>query len=99
MNKQLIIMCILFLVLILNGCTASQMNAWSEIAHGLSEASEEYQMGTAKIMNQAMQQLPPGNVSFGSNHSEQYNNYLINTNDGLIYTQCMTLSDGTVICY
>ena len=99
MNKQLLVTCVLFLVLILNGCTASQMNAWSEIAHGLSEASEEYQSCTARIMNQSTQQLPSGNISFGSTHSEQYNNYLINTDNGLIHTQCMTLSDGTIICY
>ena len=90
----------LFLVLILGGCTSSQMNAWSQVAHGLSEVSEEYQQGTAKIMNQSMSQLPRSNgVTFGSNTPDQKRPYLVNTNKGLVYTECMTLSDNTVICY
>lgn len=90
----------LFLVSILGGCTTTQMDAWGQFAHGLSEISEEYQQGTAQIMNQSMSRLPRSNgVTFGSDTFNQKRSYLVNTKNGLEYTECMTLSDNTVICY
>ena len=100
MKNYIIGLCCLFLVLILGGCTTTQMDAWGQFAHGLSEISEEYQQGTAQIMNQSRSQLPRSDgVTFGSDISNQKRSYLVNTKNGLEYTECMTLSDNTVICY
>lgn len=90
-----------FVSLVLYGCglTAAQLNQMSE---GLVELSEQYQQGTAQIMNNSTQRIPKttNQATFGSSYRRsEPRHYVITTEEGLQHRECMTLSDGYTFCY
>ena len=85
--------------MVLSGCTAAQMNGWSQVAQALKESSEMYQQSTYQMMNNAQNQLPVSKPAVNYKRANQPGNYLINTDEGIEQVRCMTMSDGSIFCY
>ena len=99
--KSFIIGSMCCLCLALYGCTVEELAFTEMVNQSLQESSQMIQQTANQMNEDAARRMPLNNAVNFQEYAQpnRSTSYLINTDSGMEQVQCMTLSNGYVLCY